>query len=142
MFTPQSATCRFGDIQATLERWRKAAEAANARTPWTELRALAPEHLRFRRDFERECRAGQRILRQREWFRLLLVALGYPCKPANLALEDGAEVPILCADGGPPAARAFSPSVPSTPPAKAKTRCRSSRTPCSSTAKRRRRRPC
>ena len=89
-----------GDIQATLERWRERAESANARTPWAELRALAPEHLRFRRDFERERRAGQRILRQREWFRLLLEALGYVCKPANLALEDGAEVPILCADGG------------------------------------------
>ena len=89
-----------GDIQATLERWRERAESANARTPWAELRALAPEHLRFRRDFERERRAGQRILRQREWFRLLLAALGYACKPANLALEDGAEVPILCADGG------------------------------------------
>ena len=88
-----------GDIQATLERWREQAESASARTPWAELRALAPEHLRFRRDFERERRAGQRILRQREWFRLLLAALGYPCKPANLALEDGAEVPILCADG-------------------------------------------
>ena len=89
-----------GDIQATLDRWRERAEAANARTPWAELRALAPEHLRFRRDFERERRAGQRILRQREWFRLLLAALGFSCKPANLALEDGAEVPILCADGG------------------------------------------
>ena len=88
-----------GDIQATLDRWRERAEAANARTPWAELRALAPEHLRFRRDFERERRAGQRILRQREWFRLLLAALGYPCKPANLALEDGAELPILCAAG-------------------------------------------
>ena len=66
-----------GDIQATLDRWREQAEAANARTSWAELRALAPEHLRFRRDFERERRAGQRILRQREWFRLLLEALGY-----------------------------------------------------------------
>ena len=89
-----------GDIQATLERWREQAESANVRTPWAELRALAAEHLRFRRDFERERRAGQRILRQREWFRLLLAALGFSCKPANLALEDGAEVPILCADGG------------------------------------------
>ena len=47
-----------GDIQATLERWRQQAESANSRTPWAELRALAPEHLRFRRDFERERRAG------------------------------------------------------------------------------------
>ena len=90
-----------GDIQATLERWREQAESANARTPWAELRALAPEYLRFRGDFNRERRSGQRILRQREWFRTLLAALGHRCQPANLLLEDGAEVPILCADGGP-----------------------------------------
>ena len=89
-----------GDIQGTLERWREQAEAANARTPWAELRALAPEYLRFRGDFNRERRPGQRILRQREWFRTLLGALGYGCQPANLHLEDGSEVPILCADGG------------------------------------------
>ena len=41
-----------GDIQATLERWREQAESANARTPWAELRALAPEYLRFRGDFK------------------------------------------------------------------------------------------
>ena len=91
-----------GDIQATLERWREQAESANARTPWAELRALAPEYLRFRSDFNRERRSGQRILRQREWFRTLLAALGHRSQPANLLLEDGAEVPILCADGGLP----------------------------------------
>ena len=42
-----------GDIQATLERWR-------------ELGTLAPEYLRFRGDFNRARRSGQRILRQRE----------------------------------------------------------------------------
>ena len=72
-----------GDIQATLERWREQAESANTRTPWAELRALAPEYLRFRGDFNREQRAGQRILRQREWFRALLAALDYPYKPAK-----------------------------------------------------------
>ena len=89
-----------GDIQGTLERWRKQAESAKARTPWAELRVLAPEYLRFRGDFNRERRPGQRIQRQREWFRTLLGTLGYGCQPANLPLEDGAEVPILCADGG------------------------------------------
>ena len=89
-----------GDIQATLERWRKEAEAANARTPHAELRALAPEYQRFRREFADERRTGQRILRQREWFRRLLPALGYACRPANHLLEDGSEVPILCAVGG------------------------------------------
>ena len=68
-----------GDIQATLERWRKEAEAANARTPHAELRALAPEYQRFRREFAHERRTGERILRQREWFRRLLPALGYAC---------------------------------------------------------------
>ncbi len=89
-----------GDIQATLERWRKEAEAAKARTPHAELRALAPEYQRFRREFAHERRTGQRILKQREWFRRLLPALGYGCQPANHLLEDGSEVPILCAVGG------------------------------------------
>ena len=88
-----------GDIQATLERWREQAESAGRRTPWAELRALAADYLRFRGDFNRERRPGQRIFRQHEWFRALLAALGYRWQPANLALEDGAEVPILCADG-------------------------------------------
>ena len=89
-----------GDIQATLERWRKEAEAASARTPHAELRALAPEYQRFRREFAHERRTGERILRQRECFRRLLPALGYACQPANHLLEDGSEVPILCAVGG------------------------------------------
>ena len=89
-----------GDVQATLERWRKEAEAASARTPHAELRTLAPEYQRFRREFAHERSAGQRILKQREWFRRLLPALGYACKPGNHLLEDGSEVPILCAVGG------------------------------------------
>ena len=89
-----------GDIQATVERWRKQAESTSARAPFAELRALAPEYLRFRRDFDRERRTSQRIVRQREWFRLLLAGLGYRWRPANLVLEDGAEIPILCAEGG------------------------------------------
>ena len=75
---PFASTSRMASSRENpMIRWRERAEAANARTPWAELRALVPEHLRFRRDFERERRAGQRILRQREWFRLLLEALGY-----------------------------------------------------------------
>ena len=60
-----------GDIQAARESWREQAESAGTRTPWAELRALAPEYRRFRGDFNRELRSGQRILRQREWFRAL-----------------------------------------------------------------------
>ena len=88
-----------GDIQATIERWRKQAESTSTRTPNAQLRALAPEYLRFRRDFQRERRASRRIIRQREWFRLLLEALGYRWQPADLVLEDGAEIPILAAEG-------------------------------------------
>ena len=53
------------DIHAPIERWRREAEAASARTPHAELRALAPEYHRFRGEFERERRSGQRILKQR-----------------------------------------------------------------------------
>ena len=86
-----------GDIRTTIERWRKAAEAGGARAPYAELRALAPDYLRFRRDFDRERRSAKRIDLQRDWFRQLLRALGYPWQPANLRLADGAEAPVLCA---------------------------------------------
>ena len=88
-----------GDIQATIERWRKQAESTSNRAPNAQLRALAPEYLRFRRDFQRERRTRHRIIRQREWFRLLLEALGYRWQPANLLLQDGAEIPVLAAEG-------------------------------------------
>ena len=87
------------DIHATIERWRKQAESTPTRAPNAQLRALAQEYLRFRRDFQRERRTGHRIIRQREWFRLLLEALGYRWQPANLVLEDGAEIPILASEG-------------------------------------------
>ena len=88
-----------GDIQTTIERWRKQAESTSNPAPNAQLRALAQEYLRFRRDFQRERRTGHRIIRQREWFRLLLEALGYRWEPANLVLEDGTEIPILAAEG-------------------------------------------
>ena len=75
--------------------------AAHARTPYGELRALAPEYVRFRREFERERRAERRLELQRGWFRRLLTTLGYggDWKPGNHLLEDGAEAPVLCAAG-------------------------------------------
>ena len=75
--------------------------AAHARTPYGALRALAPEYVRFRREFERERRADRRLELQRGWFRRLLAALGYggDWKPGNHLLEDGAEAPVLCAAG-------------------------------------------
>ena len=74
---------------------------ATGRTPYGALRALAPEYVRFRREFERERRAERRLSLQRGWFRRLLTALGYggDWQPGNRLLEDGAEAPVLCAAG-------------------------------------------
>ena len=113
-----------GDIRETVERWRESAaddgssnadggptagdggrraggRTAGGRTPYDALRALAPEYVRFRREFERERRAERRLDLQRGWFRRLLAALGYggDWKPGNHLLEDGAEIPVLCAAG-------------------------------------------
>ena len=119
-----------GDIRETVERWREAAAkdsrgagdgrttsggpiagddptagddspTATGRTPYGALRALTPEYVRFRREFERERRAERRLGLQRGWFRRLLTALGYggDWQPGNRLLEDGAEVPVLCAAG-------------------------------------------
>ena len=89
-----------GDIRATVDRWREAAEAEGGRTPYAALHAVAGDYVRFRRDFERERRAGQRLTLQRDWFRQLLPALGYEWNPANHPLDDGDEAPVLCAVGG------------------------------------------
>ena len=89
-----------GDIRATVDRWREEAEAERGRTPYAALRALAGEYVRFRRDFDRERRSGQRLTLQRDWFRHLLPALGYDWVPANHLLDDGDEMPVLCAAGG------------------------------------------
>ena len=89
-----------GDIRATVDRWRDAADADGGRTPYAALRALAADYVRFRRDFDRERRSERRLTLQREWFRQLLPALGYEWNPANHPLDDGDEVPVLCAAGG------------------------------------------
>ena len=89
-----------GDIRATVDRWRDAADAKGVRTPYAALRALAADYVRFRRDFDRDRRSERRLTLQREWFRQLLPALGYEWNPANHPLDDGDEVPVLCAAGG------------------------------------------
>ena len=89
-----------GDIRATVDRWRESAEAKGGGTPYAALRALAGDYVRFRRNFERERRSGQRLTLQRAWFRQLLAALGYGWTPANHPLDDGDEVPVLCTVGG------------------------------------------
>ena len=96
-----------GDIRATVESWREAAEAGGGQTPYAALRALAGGYVRFRRDFDRERRSGRRLTLQREWFRQLLPALGYPWAPADHPLDAGDEVPVLCAAGGKPGAPAL-----------------------------------
>ncbi len=89
-----------GDIRATVDRWREQAETEGGRTPYAALRTLAGDYVRFRRDFDLKRRSGQRLTLQREWFRQLLPALGYEWAPANQPLDDGDEVPVLCAAGG------------------------------------------
>ena len=89
-----------GDIRATVDRWRETAEAEGGRTPYAALRALAADYVRFRRDFERERRTERRLDLQREWFRQLLAVLGYDWTPTNQPLDDGDELPVLCAVGG------------------------------------------
>ena len=89
-----------GDIRSTVDRWRESAEAEGGRTPHAALRALAGDYVKFRRDFERERRGGQRLTLQRDWFRQLLPALRYEWNPANHPLDDGDDVPVLCALGG------------------------------------------
>ena len=83
------------------------------RTPHAALRALATDYARFRDAFERRAarRASVRqaahqvhadqIAAQRQWFRRFLGALGYEAdwRPANLPLDDGIELPVLCAAG-------------------------------------------
>ena len=96
-----------GDIRATVESWREAAETGGGPTPYAALRALAGGYVRFRRDFDRERRSGRRLTLQREWFRRLLPALGYAWAPADHPLDAGDEVPVLCAAGGKPGAPAL-----------------------------------
>ena len=84
------------DIQGTLGQWRKAAEGdSEARTPDASLRSLAGEYGRFRERFERERTAAERVRLQRAWCQQLLSALDHHWGPRNLALDDGAELPVL-----------------------------------------------
>ncbi len=99
-----------GDIKETIKRWQ---DDATNRAPHAALRALATDYARFRDAFERRVarRTGVRqtarhlhadqIAAQRQWFRRFLGALGYEADwhPANLPLDDGIELPMLCAVG-------------------------------------------
>ena len=76
--------------------------------PHAALRALATDYARFRDAFERRAFGrpahqihADQIAAQRQWFRRFLGALGYEADwgPANLPLDDGIELPVLCAAG-------------------------------------------
>ncbi len=90
-----------GDIRATVDRWREAADAMDpageiAGPPYARLRRLSREYFQFRHRFASERRHETRVQWQRAWFRRLLGALGYGWSPGNHGLEDG-EVPVLSA---------------------------------------------
>ena len=97
-----------GDIKGTVKRWQEAAGTGTA-TPPRAVRALAGDYTRFRDGFARQ--AGRRrathqlhsnqVAEQRRWFRRFLRALGYEndWHPTNHVLDDGIELPVLCAVG-------------------------------------------
>ena len=92
-----------GDIKETLTRWRKSAsETPNSPpTPDRALRSLSRPYRQFRQQFAPERRNANRIALQRDWFRQLLTALGYPYEPTNHTPtgNDEDEIPVLHAAG-------------------------------------------
>ena len=92
-----------GDIKETLSRWRKTAseDETAPQTPDRALRSLSRPYRTFRQQFAPERRNPNRIALQRDWFRQLLTALGYPFEPTNHTPtgDDEDEIPILHAAG-------------------------------------------
>ena len=89
-----------GDIQGTVKRWQSEAAEGSTPAPYAALRALARDYTRFRDEFERRAERDPRQLEeQRRWCRRLLNALGYEndWRPANHVVDDGVELPVLCA---------------------------------------------
>ena len=90
-----------GDIKETVKRWNEDEAADPERTaPHKRLRALRDTHTRLLRSAQKASDPATRLAHQRNWHRELLGALGYDCRPANHRLEDGDEIPVLCAAGG------------------------------------------
>ena len=89
-----------GDIKETVKRWNEA-EAANPEcvAPHKRLWALRNTHTRLLRHAQKASGPATRLAHQREWHRELLRALGYDCRPTNLRLEDGDEIPVLTVAG-------------------------------------------
>ena len=87
-----------GDIRETVKRWNQAEADDRERTaPHKRLRALRKTHTRLLRRYSNDRDATARLAHQRDWHRALLGVLGYDCRPTNLSLEDGTEIPVLCA---------------------------------------------
>ena len=90
-----------GDIKETVKRWNEDEAADPERTaPHKRLRALRDTHTRLLRHAQKAANDATRLAHQRKWHRELLGALGHDCRPANHRLEDGDEIPVLCAAGG------------------------------------------
>lgn len=93
-----------GDIKETTSRWRESQtdDSEKQDSPDQSLRKLSRPYRQFRQNFRLERRHKERVELQREWFRQILVALGYEFKPHNHALDNGSkdEIPALCAVGG------------------------------------------
>ena len=90
-----------GDIKDTVKRWNEAEAADPERTaPHKRLKALRTTYTRLLRRAQKAGDPATRLAHQRKWHRELLGALGYDCRPSNHRLEDGDEIPVLCAAGG------------------------------------------
>ena len=102
-----------GDIKNTVKRWNQTeADDPERIAPHKRLRVLRKAHTKLLRRYENARDATVRLAHQREWHRALLAALGYECRPANHLLEDGTEIPVLCATTDLLGIAAFDPSDP------------------------------
>ena len=86
------------DIADTTGSWRKDA-ADGDKPPYDQLRALAGEYHRRRRDYQRERRPEYRLKLQRAWLRTLLRPLDHGWRPGHHLLDDGNPLPALATDG-------------------------------------------
>lgn len=86
------------DLKEIGAKWRSDAEKSNnkRKTPPDELRGLADDYFRFKKNLSKESNPIQRLGLQREFTRQLLSVLGYEQKCTNRALDDHSEIPILC----------------------------------------------
>lgn len=90
-----------GDIKETVKRWNESEAADPDRiAPHKRLWALRGAHTKLLRRAQKTGDPRERLAHQRSWHRQLLGALGYEWHSADHRLEDGDEIPVLCAVGG------------------------------------------